>query len=705
MGQDNPAVKPLLLAFGEGAVFKKLPDSVVVPVWLFDHTSHMKFMPTRFDVVSKSKTFATTGYDFLMNCFLRKPMGAFSKKASIVYICLDRGSPANKIIEQDLRNVGVVPMETPANYRDSPALLNDFKMPDFKCKDDWKSFVGNPQLYRRAIHYLTMRMIGTRGDIDEELRTYVQDTNPADYDDDLNDFTIDCQSDKTLFLHGGRLRNPDPDRPLAFKYPEPFLLEFKTITEEIPFVRTRDNGNVRGSFSKPLANCRYDIKRSVKINKAYDPAVINNLLEGEVAALYYAQPHIERGDGVMIVTPDLDVLMMLLLSCPDRIDPSTGKFVCRVFVHLVVSTEEYSRYVDVHQLWFNIHSSRPLKSMKRSESSGRYRSKSSNEYVSKICAMCLLCGTDYVKNYCLGITNRKGGLDENSIEKLLGKNLDDRSSDKIASIVRSNLESLKQVPWIIHTFLKYYDEFEEMITVSRCREYDLLMRLRACSKVDIDETLFIRFTRQVYVEHYTASPSKHAKQFEKKYGTDVTVENVKRYLYEDKIEKMNDKMAAQRRQEERMKKPGAKIPKTLVTVNETKAMATIKRNRLPPPRKIRVICRHLLWQMEYMLNGYKYNCSVIDPTTLYLELPYYGWFLSSGKCKAAGRVSLKRPNVEISKKNCVMNRRFVTLRAVASEELKSLQNDEFIVERNSDVSVEEEKEEEEEEEEGLLSSL
>lgn len=662
MGQDNPAVKPLLIAFGEGAVFKKLPESVVIPVWLFDHTSHSKFLPTRFDNKTKSRVPTTTGYEYLMECFLRKPINAFNKNAIIVYVCLDRGSPVNKSIEHETRYANVEPMKTPPNYFNSPALLNDYTMPDVKNNNEWKTFIGNPQLYRRMVHYMTMRMIGTRGEIDEELQKYVCALSNDDYDDTLEDFTVNYLREKTLFLHGGRLRKPDPDRPRFYKHPDPFLLEFKTVTTEIASTST--------SNPKRAATNKYDIKRSVKINRAYDPVVINNLLEGEVAALFYAQAHIERGDNVMIVTPDMDVLMMLLLSCPDRINPITGKFVCRVFVQLAVSTPGYTRFVDVHQLWYNIHSTRPLKRMGAPGAPLRYKSRTSNEYVSKICSMCLLCGTDYVKNYCLGITNKKGSFDETILEALFGKknsrtsHHNEISTTTETMAIRKNVEALNFVPWIVHTFLKYYEEFEDMITISRYQEYNMSLKIRTCAKVDIDEDAFIRFTRRVYVEHYTTS-SVHKKQFEEKYGDDNSVENIKKFLNEDKIEKLQERLAAKKRQEERLKNPCAKIPKTLIVINEAKSMITIKRNRLPPPRKIRVTCRHLLWQLEYMLNGYKYNCSVIDPTTLYMELPYYGWFLSSGKCKVAGRVSLKRPDADASKKKRVMDRRFVTLQSIS----------------------------------------
>ena len=91
MGQDNPAVKPLLLAFGEGAVFVTLPTTAKIPVWLFDYTSSLKFMPKVFDFKTETRVKVKTGYDFLMHCFLKKLLSAYNKGATVVYTCLDRG--------------------------------------------------------------------------------------------------------------------------------------------------------------------------------------------------------------------------------------------------------------------------------------------------------------------------------------------------------------------------------------------------------------------------------------------------------------------------------------------------------------------------------------------------------------------------------------------------------------------------------------
>lgn len=704
MGQDNPEVKPLLLAFGEGAVHTKLPDNAKTSVWLFDYTSELKFSPKTIDFKTGIRSPVQTGYDFVMKCFLRKLLGAYDKGAVIVYVCLDRGSPPNKIIEQELRNVGVVPMETPVDYYNSEALINDYRMIDLKDEKTWKSFISNPNLYRRLVHYITMRMIGTRGDIDPELRQYIKDTPACDYNDDLDDFSLDYRFDKKLFLHGGRIRVPDPDKPRAFKHPEPFLLEFKTITTTETITKndasmvTSDQSKY--GVNKHVANNIQTIQRSVQINRAYNSNVINNLLEGEVSALYYAQPHIERGDNIVIVTPDIDVLMMLLLSCPDRINPETGKFINVIYVKLVVSQKggKLTRYVNVHQLWCNIHAFRPLKrfGVPSNENEGEpivfdfanrtgndkslYTSKTPNEFVSKLCAMCLLCGTDYVKFYCLGITNRTEPVSDDVLKILFGINYNQTSSkrqgtkkttpmnvDSFSQMekVKENIKGLASMPWIVHTFLKYYDEFENMITITRYQGYEPHLKIRTSCKVDIDEASFIEFTRRIYVEHYTTS-KRHRNQYKLSYGDEITTLNVRRFLNEGELDKMRKKMEAQKRQEERLKKPNAKIPKTLITVDEVKTKIRIKRNRMPPSRKMRVSCRHLLWQIEYMLNGYKMNCSIIDPTTLYMELPYYGWYLEGGRCKIASRVSLKRPNVLETKKRYISTSRVLTCNTMSS---------------------------------------
>jgi hypothetical protein len=644
MGQDNPAVKQLLLAFGDNAVTVDVPTGVHLPVWLFDHTCVLKYPPTKFDAEFKHRLPVTTGHEYVTECVVRALVSAYKKGAVMVYCCFDRGSPINKSIEHEKRYKNVTPMETPPNHHNEPALLNDYRMPG-TTKKEWDSFIANPYLYRRMIHYITMRLIGTRGNIEEELLKYVRDAPKCDYNDELNDFTIDPYGSKMLLLHGGRLKMPEPNRPKFYRYSEPFLLEFRTETSEVELSRS-------GSSTTRA----FETKRSVRINRGYDPNVIHNILEGEVAAVHYAQSHIEQCVSVVVVTPDIDVLMQYLLTCEDRIDPATGKFVCTVLVCLkVASDDSLTRYVDVHKVWYNMHFRRPARP---SKDISTFRSSCSHEYVTKICALLLLCGTDYVKKYCQGIKNKKGGFGEAFIDETFG-------SDFKTTTAGKKVTALLFVPWVVYVFLKYVSEFENMITITRTTDYDKITRIRSDIKVDIDEELFIAFTRRVYVERYTCIDLPEGKAFRKKYGDKTSVKNVRRFLNEDKKKALDAKLATEARRDMRLAtNPDAKRPKKIINTDRVKAMNKIKRNRMMPARKIRVSSRHLLWQIEYMANGFKSNCAIVDPTSLYKELPYYGWVLDGeGKCRVAARVSLKRPNVNEIKKRRVADRRLVALRA------------------------------------------
>lgn len=731
MGQDNPAVKQTLFAFGEGAIFKELPQNCVFTVWIFDHTSHLKYLPR--DYKKKEKSPLTNGYDYVMNFFIKRPAKAFRKGANFVYICLDRGSPINKSIEHKKRYKGVVPMETPLDYHNSPSLINDYQM-TIKNDNEWKSFISNPFLYRRLIHYITMRLIGTRGNIDDALKEYIENSSSYDYNDNLDDFTLDPYGDKSLFLHGGRLSKPDPNRPLYYTHPEPFLLEFKTKTmktiltesnrvntvkntmEKTPDDKKRknydinesdttglnskepfnkktklNNGNGNGSsygkYTEKIteySNTIYETKRSVTIRRDYNQMILNNLLEGEVAAMYYAQMHIERGENVMFESPDIDMLMMLLLSCPDRLDPVSGNFICNVFVHLKVSTPGLSRYVDVHKLWVNIYQSKPMPIPKQVPSKVFKKFENTSEYVSKICAMCLLCGTDYVKNYCKGVTNRKDGFIEDLFKNTTC------GTDFIETKIGKSVMDVKPVPWIVYVFLKYYEEFDEMITIYRNNSsvnFNVIETIRNISKVDINEDLFIKFTHRVFTESIIEGVQKN--KFKQKYGDNNSIKNIRTFLYEDKKLELQKKLETERKRDERLKNPNAKVPKKITHTDEAKAMTKIKENRLPPKRKIRVSSRHLLWQMEYMLNSYKTNCTIIDPTTIYIELPYYGWIIStSGYCKVAARVPIKRPDLKETQVSTIKNRRNVTLKAMVNSSKLRMPSDSSLSESEDNDSIE-----------------
>jgi hypothetical protein len=294
----------------------------------------------------------------------------------------------------------------------------------------------------------------------------------------------------------------------------------------------------------------------------------------------------------------------------------------------------------------------------------RYFDKKENgrEFVGQLCAACLLCGTDYVKNYCKGIHCRKGPLDR-SFFSLNGDYGDGTRSKTTKEKIGIALDQLTEVPWVIYVFLKYYEEFSEMISIDRKDGKEYIRpseRAKDTALVDIDENKFIEFTHRVYVECYAMEGSRGSKAFAKKYGDQKTIENVRKHLYDDKLAELQIKK----------KKNTGKNYKP--PIDETKILQKLKTNRVPPKRKIRVSARHLLWQMEYMMNSYKGLGHIDDPTLLYLELPYYGWIIDNqtNKCKVTSRVSLKRPNLREDKKKAIKNSREKLLKALKNAETK-----------------------------------
>ena len=130
MGIDGPPKIFYLVVYGKGAVFPDLPRGPVTPIYVFDHTTEMKKLSWE---VKKHKEGSPlrTGDVYLRQQVLKGPEEAFRIGARSVYMCLDRGSPKNKGIEQEKRKKAVkVIMPTPEEDR-SPegSVLNDYRIP------------------------------------------------------------------------------------------------------------------------------------------------------------------------------------------------------------------------------------------------------------------------------------------------------------------------------------------------------------------------------------------------------------------------------------------------------------------------------------------------------------------------------------------------------------------------------------------------
>ena len=752
MGINSGAKNWILTVYGNKAVFSDIPTSEVtgaIPVvWIFDITSETKHL---------NNPSLKTGYDYLTQQFLKGPGEAFARGAKIVYGCLDRGSPENKSPEHDKRSKGKKKkaMATPEN--DRPALgsvLNDYRMPDA----EWESFSSNSYLMRRLSHYITMRTIGTRGDIDQNLREWRSKSLPQDYDDHLPDFSPPPGDGRAFMLFGGRLTFPESRMHTYQRHSDPVLVKVESVTQAVsPATTTTTTTTTDGIATSPSAptGTSYQTKtpparnvytvygngsgvppaqRAVRAAPGpspfetyqtfrkvslltespgwFDASQLKNLLEGEVSALFFAQGHVERGEDVMIITPDGDVLLMLLLASSDRIDRRTGKFPSKIILCLTVggasdaamglattTTDHHpakkrklsgNLYVDINMLWYNVYEAhlcgkppKPLVVMPIKDHTGASRPKYGksvvmttktkkprfNEnkcaFLNRLFSVVALCGTDYIKGYCFGIKVKKDGIaDSTVVERLY--------TPTFLSTTRGGEVNNVPIPWVMFTFLKYYEIYGRFIDVESPTDKaadvpsledtaSLLSLLpdpnqvavrqqhqhqrggyyvpaedrngytytsRRPLKVSVNEKMFISFSKRIYVEKYA-----RGKAFYKKYRGSSMNDTHDPDL-PDSYGNCEDEPQIVKDTRDYLwtsKKPAQK------------AGRYAKKKRLPTCRRLRVFSRQLLWQISYYCNAYRGGCDLIDPTTLYKDLPFYGWVMggkSCCKCKAADRVSV-----------------------------------------------------------------
>lgn len=642
MGIDSGLKAWLVAIYGEGAVSDQPPQGISVHI--FDNTAAIKFLTRPYK----------NGYEYFHAQFLLGASTAFASGARIVYCILDRGSPENKSMEHAKRAKSTIKMKTPENDSD-PSLVNDFRIPK-PGKDGWKSFIANRYLSQRLVYYLTMRLIGTRGDIHPDLKKFVEDSPVKDFDDKLPDYTVPPGGNRMLCLFGGRLQMPDSNRPLRFKHPEPALITLETITR-LKQSKEGISQNLKGSIGMNDTG-GYETVRSVQVSTSgpgYNEQQLNNLLEGEVSCMFFALNHIEIGESVIIYTPDGDTLMMLLLSTPDRIDRITGQFICNVYVCLSAGAKK--QYVDVHKLWYNMYVSRPSPPP---DNFDFFANRDSYEFVSKLCSIGILCGTDYFKNYCVGIGLKTDGIEfDVAVEVFSDKffcGMLPRFTGREIPNYSQTILAKTPVPWVIYVFLKYYHSFGNFVSFKRNKKPNWSRSVRKSIKVDVDEDKFIEFTRAVYMEKHGRS-----KKFESTYS-ELNYENMRKYLNEDKKEELQKRLIRESKKTSDAKrckvttKVGGTTFKTpngmhMVTagskvanpIDVEKCNALRKANRIPSKRQIRVFSRQFLWQLLYYCNSYRGSCSLLDPTTLYKDLPYYGFVIDekTGLCTYAERVSIK----------------------------------------------------------------
>jgi len=684
-------------------------------VIIMDHTRTIKFL----------REGCTNGRKFVQQQFLKDANMYHKLGSSLVYLCMDRGSPSNKSIEHRSRYAKKeAPFCGPARD-DVSTPLNDFTAP--KPGKEFESVCNDPQWAKRINYYITRRLVGNTGiihplvkeildngfhkenmalDYDDWIGNYeknvLPDTKPymeglfdyafpkdsteaniANTKYDRNHYekyqsgvsepstpakTEDCKRKrdlefiwpvqqnfagdvmtpldykpapgKTLCLHGGRLQYPSALQSGHFAYSEPYLLTFESIIHN-----------------------NESVVRKVGFSSHHRTETINQLLEGEMAAVYYALNHLNSGDDVLITSGDGDLLLMLLMSSIDRIDPVTGVFKSRLF--LCLEHQNNRTFIDLNQMWTNMRQSlRPCSALVGE--SNFSANADAYEFAAKLCAIGCLSGTDYVQNYCPGIKTRTQGLETETMarkvftEEFIRKLRHDPAADikmqpkkgdigivvggggggnrtikKTTTANNENSVLTVPIPWALYTFLNHYDEFQTMIKFKRKLSNNSigLVSLPDLTflpvDVTIDESKFIAFTQCIYLEKYKKPFGISDNVIGATDGDSRTkaVKTVRFGLYDKKLAKIDS--------------DAVKSKWSLLQIQEKKN--NVKKTRMQTKRTIRLKCRQLMWQLAYYYNGYRGDCRVPNALALYKELPYFGWCVNSeGLCTHAKRVSIPR---------------------------------------------------------------
>lgn len=411
------------------AIKDHMDNDEIPHVVVFDHTKKLKYC----------REGLKTGEEFFDYHFIAETVKPLNEtKTMVVYVCLDRGSPSCKSIEHKSRyKVTESKKKDPKDdvefkklvERAKKTYISDTVGPASAFADVWKACISDKTFLSRLLIYLTVRFVGTKGVEGKELldaiaRLKTKSPYASLFDDTKERCEYIPPPNKRLYLFGGKLDSNERCADVPFMAPNP--LDKLIVIEGVDTSgvdATLSDQNARSSIYR-----RFSSKRRVYFDDSPDRIVLSNLLEGEIQAMHFAYKHTLAGEDVMIVTPDGDVLMMALLSSVHRLDPSTGKFINRIFVCLEIpggaGRANTKQYVNVNELWWNIYSSQSGGhhcDSYSSSSSSYFDSKPifykglnhpSFQFVSQICFVGMSCGgTDYVEHCSPGVVNRTKGID------------------------------------------------------------------------------------------------------------------------------------------------------------------------------------------------------------------------------------------------------------------------------------------------------
>lgn len=231
--------------------------------------------------------------------------------------------------------------------------------------DQWQGFVNNKHLVGELIHYITQRLLENQLDPNQTFHP-----PPGTF---LFVFVIHYSNffilGKVLSVHGGRTFKPN-------RYVFPMLLPEPTVY----YVETALEEQKRLGGITNLVPVRRQGQ-----HQQYSSKEVEYLLEAEIATLYFARHH--PTENCLFVSPDGDLLLLLLLMAPDRIDPNTGNF--RNCHYLRLTLDGNDDFVDINALYSAIISDSKLAAYKNP--------------VLAFVALSTLLKNDYIHSFCPGV--------------------------------------------------------------------------------------------------------------------------------------------------------------------------------------------------------------------------------------------------------------------------------------------------------------
>lgn len=499
-----------------------------------------------FDATTKLKNYTnpniTKGRQYVLDHVLAE-VAAFLTldHAEAAILCLDRGSPPNKDMEHEKRYKDTQLLDINA-ISDNQVLISDNIIPDPSA---WEGFTNHPKLKQELLYYVTQTIL-----------------EPPVIKSTFQDFYTPPPG-KCLFLFGGTTEKPLSDRGRRGPF-RPDSNLYYVANESCVNYRDEDGQQIPISTEFKRRHGIYTHETS-----GYSPEAQTNLLEGEMAAMYFSKPYTLVEKNVLIMTVDGDVLIQALMACKDRIDPTTGNFKNKVYVRLIIPSSGGKEYtdIDMNRMYFNLVKN-PLFA----------RAGISDPALPIAVASCLL-KNDFFHGFAYGMDSVNADTDESC-------------------------------PFVLYTLLTYLNKFgNTLVLMDETKETssDVLSQLVTSFPhvhLRVDEDVFVDFVEHLYVVKWLPSAKKKLIKVKKTTETlpapfDFTphpihssdVELVKRYL------------------------DGLSVAK----------------KRIPKREEIRVFARMLEWTLTYFYNGYRGLCIIPDPLFKVDGLPYYGWEISASE--------------------------------------------------------------------------